>query len=187
MVASPGSRTVRVSDTRSSSKRNAGELEQSSEITIFALGEERSTAIKRDADRLGITCSDVGRLKATQSDSEQLGVSWNDAEHVKPDSPDAPSVLRYPPIHRWRASLPRQSERNTNPARSLPHTPGVIALSVPAPVMRPVDLRQPARRNLKCPQTMSASHIFYADDSLQEPTLKRQRVLQAQMNNLWPM
>jgi hypothetical protein len=174
------------------------------------LGPTRTDAVRRDAtrthvDRLGMTWTDVDRRRLTRSDSEWCEPMWQNEERLgmtrtdgklpgakvtnpdllpaqqdQPDPPETQKELRYPLKNHRRAST-----NDTNPARSLLHTPGIRALSVPAPVMRPTDPRPPVRRNR--PKTVSTSHVFDTNDPLQEHTRKRQRVLPAQQNDLWPM
>ncbi len=86
--------------------------------------------------------SDVGRLGALRNDSERLGLS------------ERALLILTPYLHRAcrtectgrpegaaKPAYRSVSPRDMSPARSLLHTPGVIAMIVPAPVMRPVDPR----------------------------------------------
>jgi hypothetical protein len=188
-------------DTRSSSNCKRKTREPSPEITMRLTrtrsDARRSDATRNDLEQLGVSWGDAERLEAmrseskrreeTRSDTELLGVRVTDpdslpAQHIQPDISGTLGMQRYPSIAHRTASA-----RDTSPERSSSHTAGVLPMPVPAPVMRPVDPEQPAHSNCHGLQTMSASSIFDTDEPLQEPTHKRRRVIQAQINGLLPV
>jgi hypothetical protein len=123
------------------------------------LGMTQSNSVRRnDAKRTGTTYRDRSHVKlpgVTVTEPESLS-----AQHIHPDMSGTLRMRQYPPIAHWRVST-----RETSSACPSSHTPGVITMPVPAPVMRPVDPTQPTRR--KRPQPMSASRTFDTNDPLQ--------------------